>query len=211
MKRTNKRKRIIFELTVSGLSTALVLIMLALAQYSPVAKISFFALAGVCLLLPCVIDSLWGLLMTYLAGGGLAVLFNPVNVLPFALFFGLHIILVYVCRKYLKDKWFICIPLKLAILEVGIYGIYRVYGLGVIENLFSSLNIPYKYWIVLLISLPFVVLYDYAIRMIWNILNRKLNKIVCKYTDKIPKYQDQNEKPNDDNDDDLFTDDDKPI
>lgn len=202
---------------MSGLSTALVLIMLALAQYLPVAKISFFALAGVCLLLPCVVDSLWGLVMAFLAGGGLAVLFNPVNVVPFALFFGLHIILVYVCRKYIKDKWFICIPLKLVVLEAGLYGIYRIYGLGTIENIFRAFNIPYKYWIVLLISLPFVVLYDYAIRIIWNILNRKLNKVVCKYTDKIKKIDNQDnqnneEKPNSDNSDDLFgDDDDKPI
>lgn len=183
-------------MTVSGLSAALVLIMLALAQYSPVAKISFFALAGVCLLLPCVADSLWSLCMAFLAGGGLAVLFNPVNVIPFVLFFGLHIILVFVCRKYLKDKWFICIPLKLVVLEVGIYGIYKLYGISYVERIFESLNWTYNYWFVLLITIPFVILYDYAIRMIWNILNRKLNKIVCKYTDRVKKI---NAQPDDSN------------
>ncbi len=194
MKKINKRKRLVFELTVSGLSAALVLIMLALAVYSPVAKLSFYVLASICLLLPCIANSLWGLCMAFIAGGSLAILFNPIGVLPFALFFGLQIILNYLSRKYLGKKWFISIPIKLIILEVGIFGIYKLYGISSIENIFNSLGWNYNYWFVMLITLPLILIYDYAIGMIWRFLDRRLNKIVTKYTDKVKKIETQVEQ-----------------
>lgn len=185
MKRINKQKRLVFELTVSGLSVAFVLIFLVAAQFSPVLKLSFFVLAGVALLLPCIVESFWGLIMSFLAGGSLALLISPVNVVPFALFFGLQIILMYVCKRWLKNKWFICIPIKLVVLEVGVYGIYRLYGISYIENLFSNFGWSYNYWFVMLITIPFVIAYDYAVQIGYKTLYLRLNKVVCKYTDKV--------------------------
>lgn len=183
MKRINKRKRLVFELTVSGLSASLVLIMLALSNYSPVAKLSFFVLSGIALLLPCVVNSLWGLIMAFIAGGSLALLFNPVNVVPFAFFFGPQIILMYICKRYLTDKWYITVPLKVILLEVGVFGIYKLYGISYIESLFSSIGIEYNYWFVLLITIPLLLLYDYCMGFIWRFLNRRLEKVVAKYTE----------------------------
>lgn len=124
----------------------------------------------------------------------MAILFNPIGVLPFALFFGLQIILNYLSRKYLDKKWFISIPIKLIILEVGIFGIYKLYGISSIENIFNSFGWNYNYWFVMLITLPLILIYDYAIGMIWRFLDRRLNKIVTKYTDKVKKIETQAEQ-----------------
>lgn len=218
MKRINKQKRLVFELTVSGLSVAFVLIFLVAAQFSPVLKLSFFVLAGISLLLPCIVESFWGLLMSFIAGGSLALIISPVNVVPFALFFGLQIILMYVCKRWLKNKWFISIPIKLVILEVGIYGIYRLYGISYIENLFDNFGWNYNYWFVMLITIPFVIAYDYVIQMVYKVLALRLNKVVSKYTDKVKlvnknKSGDvvqnqpinmENQNGNNDNNDDPF-------
>lgn len=192
MKKVRKQKRLVFELTLSGLSVALILIFLVGAQFSPVMKLTFFALAGISLLLPCIAESFWGLLMSFIAGGSLSLIFSPVNIVPFALFFGLQVILMYICKRWLKNKWYISLPLKVAILEIGIFGIFKLYGISYIENLFDNFGWNYNYWFVMLITLPFVVAYDYLIQYGYKVLSLRLNKVVCKYTDKV-KAVDKNQ------------------
>ena len=46
----------------------------------------------------------------------------------------------------------------------------------------------------MLITLPLILIYDYAIGMIWRFLDRRLNKIVTKYTDKVKKIETQAEQ-----------------
>lgn len=123
--------------------------------------------------------------MSFIAGGALALLFNPVNVVPFAFFFGPQVILMYICKRYLKDKWYISLPLKAILLEVGIFGIYKLYGIDYIEQFFSAIGVTYNYWFVLLITVPLLLLYDYCMGFIWRFLNRRLEKVVVKYTDKV--------------------------
>lgn len=192
MKKVRKQKRLVFELTLSGLSVALILIFLLGAQFSPVMKLTFFALAGISLLLPCIAESFWGLLMSFIAGGALSLIFSPINVVPFALFFGLQVILMYICKRWLKNKWYICLPIKVVILEIGIFGIFKLYGISYIEILFDNFGWNYNYWFVMLITLPFVVAYDYLIQYGYKMLSLRLNKVVCKYTDKV-KAVDKNE------------------
>lgn len=123
--------------------------------------------------------------MSFIAGGALAIIFSPVNVVPFAMFFGLQVILMYVSKRWLKNKWFICIPLKVVVLEVGIFGIFKLYGISYIENVFNNFGWNYSYWYVLLITIPFVIAYDYFMQYGLKFLSRRLNGIVSKYTDKV--------------------------
>lgn len=221
MKKYNKHKRLVFELTTSGITAGVVLIMLALAQYSPVGKLSFFVLAGIALLLPCVIESLWALIMAFLAGGALAVLFNPVNVIPFVCFFGPQVILMYLSKRYLNNKPYVSIPLKLALLEVGIFGVYSIYGISYIERIFEYFDWTYNYWFVMLLTLPVILVYDYGMQLITRFIARRLNGVICKYTDKVKKINKPqtnrsepsegnlngnggDSTPNDDSDNDLF-------
>lgn len=185
MKKIRKQKRLAFELTLSAVSVAFVLVFLVGAQFSPVMKLTFFALAGISLLLPCIAESFWGLLMSFIAGGSLAIIFSPVNVVPFAMFFGLQVILMYVSKRWLKNKWFVCIPLKVIVLEVGIFGIFKLYGISYIENVFTRFGWTYSYWMVLLITIPIVIAYDYLMQYGLKFLSLRLNGIVSKYTDKV--------------------------
>lgn len=181
---SKKRKKIAFEVSIAGITTAFIVIALLGANYSPVAKLSFFALAGVALMLPLIAGSFWGSVMAYLAGGALSLIFSPVNVVPFAFIFGLQVIVMYLCKKYLKNKWYICIPIKLVLFNIALFGVFKLYGLDSIINVFERFNLEFKYVYAALIASPLYIVYDYALQYVYRWLGRRLVKIV-KYNSEL--------------------------
>ncbi len=181
---SKNRKKIAFEISIAGITTAFIVIALLGANYSPVAKLSFFALAGVSLTLPLIAGSFWGAVMAYLAGGALSLIFSPANVVPFAFIFGLQVIVMYLCKKYLRNKWYICIPIKLILFNIALFGVFKLYGLDSIINVFERFNLQFKYIYAALIASPLYILYDYAIQYVYRWLGRRLIKIV-KYNSEL--------------------------
>lgn len=183
---SKKSKRIAFEISIAGITTAFIVIALLGANYSPVAKMSFFAIAGISLTLPLIAGSFWGAVMAYIAGGALSLIFSPVNVVPFAFIFGLQVIVMHLCKKYLKNKWYICIPIKLVLFNIALFGVFKLYGLDSVISVFERFNLEFKYIYACLIASPLYILYDYAVQYLYRWLGRRLIKIV-KYNPELKK------------------------
>lgn len=173
-----KNKKVAFEISIAGITTAFIVIALLGANYSPVAKLSFFAIAGVSLTLPLIAGSFWGTVMAYLAGGALSLIFSPVNVVPFAFIFGLQVIVMHLCKRFLKNKWYICIPIKLILFNVALFGVFKLYGFDSIIHAFERFGWEFKYVYAALICSPLYVLYDYAVQYVYRWLGRRLIKLV---------------------------------
>jgi len=184
----NRQKRIAFELALAGIATALALISLVLYYFSPFAKISFLALSAVALLLPLTADKVRSSALAYVACGGLAIaIMGPLAALPFIFIFGWQPVLLGVCDRYLKGKWYISLPLKAALFNAGLYGTYTLYGLGdTVTNALSRLGWAPAYWIIALLATALFLLYDYAMEWVYRWLYRRLDKVTAKYRTQPP-------------------------
>ena len=174
------KRQLTFKVAISGITAAIVTVFLAGATYSPVGKISFYVLAGISLLLPLTSGSLWACVMAYIAGGALGLIFSVIGVLPFILIFGLQAVLFGACLRF-RIKPVVYLPVKAVVFVGALYVVMQVYGLGIIENLFSRIGIPYKFLYVALLTTPVYVLYDYSIKFVYGWLRRRMKKAVSKY------------------------------
>lgn len=203
----SKRKSITFKITVAGVSAALVTAFLAAAAYSPIGKISFYILAGLCLILPLTVDSLWACFMAYVAGGALGLIFSVVGVLPYVLIFGLQTVLFGVCIRF-KIKPYVYLPVKGGLFVGALFVVFKIYGLASIQGIFERVGIPFKFLYLALILTPFYVAYDYCFKYIYGWIKRRLSKVTKKYLplekkpadeDDVFSFDDQKENDNNNN------------
>jgi hypothetical protein len=179
----NKRKSLTFELTLSGISTALALICAVLYYYSPLGKLSFLALAAVALMLPLTCNHVRGALLAYAATSGLTIaIITPVPALPFIFLFGWQASVMGICDRYLKGKPYIALPIKAALFNAGLYGTVALYGIGdSVGNVLNKLNIAPRYWLIAIVGTVLYVIYDYCMQWIFKWLSRRLDKVTAKY------------------------------
>ena len=179
----NRRKNLSFEIALSGIATALSLICTVLYYYSPVAKLSFLALSAVALLLPLTVGNPRGAALSYVATSGLTIaIVGPVAALPYAFIFGWQPVVMGVCTRYLKRKFYISIPLKAALFNAGLYGTYALYGLGdSIENALAKLNWAPAYWVVAIVATVLFLGYDYLMQWVFRWIDRRMKKVTAKY------------------------------
>lgn len=177
------KRKSTFIITLSGISAALALVFIVLSFYSPVAKLSFVVLAEVCLLLPLCVRSVWGTLFAYLAAGAIGIACtSPLGVVPFALLFGIHAVLLGIGNRYLPRRWYISLPIKIIVFNAGLYGVFTLYGLGTtINNLFNALSIQPAYWAIALVGSVLWVAYDFLLQYVLRWLMRRLRKITVRY------------------------------
>lgn len=192
----NRRKRLTFEIALAGISTALSLVCTVLYYYVPLAKLSFLALSAVALILPLCVDSVRGAALAYLAASGLSIaVMGPIPALPFVFLFGWQPVVMGACLRFLPRKPYVSLPIKAALFNAGLYGVYTLYGLGqTFGNALQRIgaeSVPY--WAVALVGTVLWLLYDYAMVWVWRWLDRRLDKVTAKY--RPPRKADTAEKP----------------
>lgn len=176
------RRRATFELTLAGVSTALAVIFLVIAYYVNLAVLACYALAGISLCLPLYVDSLRSCALSYVATSLLGFLFsNYLFMMPFILIFGLHIIVFALCKKFLKNKWYFAIPIKVVFVNLALFGVFSICGLDSIFRFMESVGIEGKYLYLALIGTPLFIAYDFLFQGVYSFFGRRLDKFFSKY------------------------------
>lgn len=174
-----------FEITLSGVSAALTIICIVLSYYLPVMTLTFHALSGIMLMLPLVIKSGRGAILTYIASIILGFLFtNILAILPFAFIFGSGTLVMYFCSKYLNKKWFFIIPVKIIFINLGLFGIYKLIGFGAFAAAFNRIGINPNYFWAALIATPVYIIYDYLLQNLFKYIRQRMRKI---FKNQIPQ------------------------
>lgn len=178
-----RRKKATFEIALAGISAALALICLVLYYYVPVAKLSFLALASLALTLPLAVRSVRGSALAYLAAGGLAIAATtPLAVVPYAFLFGWQPVVMGFCKRYLPRRPYISLPLKAALFNAGLYGVYALYGLGdTVQRVLQRLSWQPAYWAIALVGTVLWLGYDYLIDYLQRWIERRAAKVIAKY------------------------------
>ncbi len=97
-----------FEIALSAIAAAIAAAFMMIGSLTPFMLAAGYVIATVALMLPLSKDFLWGSALAYLAAGLIAVWIAPWNIVPYAVFFGLHPIVNYLQKKYVRRT-----PLKI--------------------------------------------------------------------------------------------------
>lgn len=171
------KKDFSYDVALAGIGTALTVICIVLSYYVPVMTLTVYALSGITLMLPLLRDKLRSGLLTYFASGALGLLFtNYIAVLPFALLFGSGTLMMYICLKYLPKKWYISIPLKVVLANLGLFCVYKVMGLEQVIGILEWVGISPRYIWIALIFTPLYLAYDYLMQRVFRYLRARFNK-----------------------------------
>ena len=91
-----------FEIALSAIACAFAAMFLMLGSVSPFLLAAGYVVGAFAIMVPLSKDFVWGASLSYLAAGLIAVWLSPPRILAYALFFGLHPIVNYLQRKYIK-------------------------------------------------------------------------------------------------------------
>ncbi len=98
-----------FEIALSALAAAFAAAFLMLGTLNPFLLATGYLVATFALMVPLSKDFVWGSALAFLAAGLIALPLSLWKIVPYAVFFGLHPIVNYLQRKYVKRT-----PLKIA-------------------------------------------------------------------------------------------------
>ena len=103
-----------FEIALSAIACAFAAAFLMLGSVVPFMLAAGYVVGAFAVMIPLTKNFVRGALLCYLAAGLLAVWISLVNVVPYAVFFGLHPIVNYLQRKYVKKRalHFAILPVK---------------------------------------------------------------------------------------------------
>ena len=166
------------QIALSGLACAMATVLLTVGIYSEFFLLTGYVLAGVALMLPLVKKSYFGYILAYLGATILTLLFSSFRfweVLPFAMFFGLHPLVNEFQLKIKINRWVAC-AVKALWFDLTMYLIWRfVFAMTTTIPLIDTYIIP----IILVAGSAFFVFYDYLTykwRAAVNILVQRLNR-----------------------------------
>ena len=166
------------ELALSSLACAFTVIFLTVGSYSEVLLFTGYLLASVALMLPLSVGTYKGYLFAYTGGVIFGFIFNSArvfDVLPFAVFFGLHPLVNELQLRTKINTWVACF-LKAIWFDATMYGIWLlVFGGDTTFAFVDKWIIP----ILLVVGSAFFVFYDYTMykcRVLVNTYARKIFK-----------------------------------
>ncbi|NCA67167.1 MAG: hypothetical protein EOM87_03780 [Clostridia bacterium] len=173
------RKQLSYEIAISGISTALAVSCIVLSFYLPVMTLTFYALSGIVLMLPLIVESLRGVILTFLASAILGFLFtNYIAILPFIFIFGSGTIVMYICEKYFNKKLYFSIPVKIVFINLALFGIYSLMGFEQIAGVLARIGINAMYIWIALIATTIYLAYDFLLQKILHYLKRRMSKLL---------------------------------
>lgn len=153
-----------FEIALSAIAAAVAAAFLMLGSLSPFMLASGYLVATFSLMIPLSKDFVWGSALAYLAAALIAVWLSWERIIPYALFFGLHPIVNYLQKKYVKKTpWkCLCLLLKTAWFDGSMLLSYFV--LTAVAGLtFPDWVANYLYLVLFLGGTVFFIVYDVMI------------------------------------------------
>lgn len=168
-----------FEIALSALSCALALLALGLAAAEPLLGLGYI-IAVFALMIPLSKDLIWGNVVTYLATCLLSMLWLWGKVIPFAVFFGLHPLVNYLQKRFVKRTPLkvVCLAAKTVWFDLSILLSYFVLS-KVAGFTFPELVTRYLPLVIALGCTLFFVVYDvmifYCQRSV-NLLVRRIRR-----------------------------------
>ncbi len=112
-----------FEIALSAIACAFAAAFLMLGTLNPFLLATGYLVAAFALMVPLAEGFLWGASLCYLAAGLLALPVGLWKIVPYAVFFGLHPIVNYLQRKYVKKPLFkvFCMLIKAAWFDLAMW------------------------------------------------------------------------------------------
>ena len=154
------RKITAYEIALSALSCALATIILTVGVYSEVLLFSGYLIASIALMLPLAKQSWWGYALAYGATCILAFIFGASrfwDIIPFAMFFGLHPLVNELQLKTKINRWLAC-AIKAVWFDVTLWLIWKFVVLTTGVDFLDQYIIP----IIGVVGTAFFVFYDYV-------------------------------------------------
>ncbi len=149
------------EIALSALSAAMATVFLVVGLYAEVLLFSAYLFSGIALMLPLAKQSYRGYALAFLATCILAFLFAGarfLEIIPFAVFFGLHPLVNELQLKIKINRWVAC-GIKALWFDGVAYLLWRV--VFVVTTGFVFLD-DYILFIILVFGSAFFIFYDYA-------------------------------------------------
>lgn len=166
------------EIALSALACAVATMILTLGIYSDFFLFTGYLLGSVALMLPLAKKSYVGYVLAYLATTILTLLFSSFRfweVLPFAMFFGLHPLVNELQLKTKINRWVAC-AIKAAWFDITAYVVWLV--LFQMTTAIEWLN-AYMVPIIFIVGTAFFVFYDYLFyrcRAVVNVTVARIDK-----------------------------------
>lgn len=166
------------EIALSALACAMATMILTLGIYSDFFLFTGYLLGSVALMLPLAKKSYVGYVLAYLATTILTLLFSSFRfweVLPFAMFFGLHPLVNELQLKTKINRWIAC-AIKAAWFDITAYVVWLV--LFQMTTAIEWLN-AYMVPIIFIVGTAFFVFYDYLFyrcRAVVNVTVARIDK-----------------------------------
>ncbi len=149
-----------YEIALSALSCAMATLFMTVGVYSGFFLFTAYLVASVALMLPLCEQSWRGYLFAYISTCLLSLLFASFRfweILPFAMFFGLHPLVNECQLKWKFNRWIACL-LKAVWFDFTIYFTWKVVFAITTSIAFVD---QYILWIILAVGTPIFVAYDY--------------------------------------------------
>lgn len=158
---------------LAGVASALGTTFLVMSVYVPILDMSCMILASLCMLLPIIKNDYVGAGLCYLSTALLAFLLtgNIFGILPFAIFFGIHPIIVSLLIK-LRVPIPIALIVKLIFANIAIFLAWKFLGLAI-----NWKDIPIPYYVLAIGGSVVFLIYDWFIIRMKEFLNYYLSRI----------------------------------
>ncbi len=153
-----------FEIALSAIACAFAAGFLMLGTLTPFLLATGYLVAAFALMVPLSKNYLWGSLLCYLAAGLIALPLGGVRIVPYAVFFGLHPIVNYLQKKYVKKT-----PFKaLCLLAKTVWFDFAMWLSFYLLTEFAGMTFPeivtqYLYLVLFVGGSVFFVVYDIMI------------------------------------------------
>ncbi len=176
-----------YQIALSAIAVAVASGALALGSWVDVFLGVGYVIAVIALMAPLAKDYLWGASLGYIATLLLTFLFcgfSYLTLVPYAVFFGLHPIVNYLQKKYVKRKsvFFLCEPVKAVWFDLAMWLSFRLVFVPVLElesAFWYEFVEKYFFYVLFIGGTLFFALYDalvfYAQRCV-NAVLRRLRK-----------------------------------
>ncbi len=171
------RKVTSHEIALSALSCAFATIVLIVGVYSELLLFTGYLFGGVALMLPLAKNSIRGYILSYIATCILSFIFAAsyfFDLLPFAIFFGLHPLVNELQLKTKINRWLACF-VKALWFDGTVYLLWRV--VFAVTTGFPFLD-EYILPVILVLGTAFFVFYDYVSYRCRALVNTLVARII---------------------------------
>ena len=165
-----------YEIALSATSCAIATILLTVGIYSQVFLFTGYLFGGITLMLPLAKKSYLGYLLSYFSTCILSLIFASgyfFDLLPFAMFFGVHPLVNELQLKTQINRWLACFA-KAVWFDIAMYIIWRfVFSMTTSVTLVDKYILPF----IVVFGTLFFIAYDYAMFKWRFAVNRLVNRI----------------------------------